>query len=140
MDKELLAILTDISKELKETNEGISQLNSKMDTFLGNSSLETIVEDINSIKESLDNLKGDGVYNLQDVYNAIDNLPNVINNDDSWTIDLSEISSKLEDVTDAIKDLKGIGTYDSLADICDKLENVENAITSLSTDISMIGI
>lgn len=140
MDKELLAILTDISKELKETNEGISQLNSKMDTFLGNSSLETIVEDISSIKESLDNLKGDGVYNLQDVYNAIDNLPNVINNDDSWTIDLSEISSKLEDVTDAIKDLKGIGTYDSLADICDKLENVENAITSLSTDISMIGI
>lgn len=42
---------------------------------------------------------------------------------------LSKTLNELRDVNSKIDDVKGIGVYSSLSDVCDKIESLETTIT-----------
>lgn len=64
---------------------------------------------------------------------------------------LSEMNSKLDNISNDINQIKGNGVYDSLADVCDKLDEIKgnglynnlsdvcDKLDSLDTTCSLIG-
>jgi len=42
---------------------------------------------------------------------------------------INDICDKLDDVKSSIDDLKGNGVYDSISDVCDKIDSLETTIT-----------
>lgn len=51
---------------------------------------------------------------------------------------LSEILNELRDVNSKIDDVKGIGVYSSLSNVCDKIDELGNKIDNLETVIDGI--
>lgn len=51
-----------------------------------------------------------------------------LNSDDSLS-ELEDINRKSDDILSGIQDLKGNGTFNTISDVCDKLESLETTIT-----------
>lgn len=74
---------------LKEIRDGIYSMN----------------ENIGDLKDSIDELKGNGLYNS-----------------------ITDVCDKLELVA---SDIKGNGLYDSLSDVCDKLSDISSSLNTI---------
>ena len=57
-----------------------------------------------------------------------ENMEEILNVLQDMLVELQEINSKLDDI-------QGSGMNTSIADVCDKLDNVEGAISSLETTV-----
>lgn len=68
---------------------------------------------IENLNESVNDLKGFGLYNS-----------------------ISDVNEKLDSVSEAIDDLKGSGLYNTVTDVCDKLDSISSTLDSIDISVS----
>lgn len=56
---------------------------------------------------------------------------------DELAVILKSILSELQEMNAKLDEIKGSGIYDSIADVCDKLDDVGDKISSLETTVTL---
>ena len=143
MDKEMKDILLSLCDLMLSANKTLSEINCKLEKSNTSHTIDDIYEELETIKGSISEIKGDGLYNnISDIYEKLDIISNDVSslNDQLGSSDYSvDINSINDSIKDAVNDLQGPG-YMDLSDVCEKLDSVESAITTLSVDISTLGV
>jgi len=76
--------------------------------------MENILVELQLINSKLDDIRGSGVNSLDDVCNG------------------------LTDIQESVKDLAGSGLYNTLSDVCDKIDSLESTASSIESTILLL--
>ncbi|MBE6064216.1 hypothetical protein [Clostridium cochlearium] len=48
---------------------------------------------------------------------------------------INDMNFNIEQLKESVEELKGIGVYNSISDVCDKLDDVYSSVTSIEIDM-----
>lgn len=134
MDKDMKDILLSLCDLMLSANKTLLEINCKLEKFNTSHTIDDIYGQLETIKESISEIRGDGVFNnISDIYEKLDIIANDVFslNEQLGSSDFGvDINSINDSIRDAVNDLQGHG-YMDLSDVCEKLDNVESAISTL---------